>query len=1509
MEYKVSVILVLCFAFLIPSLMLQAQTPLKAPTTVVEAQALFAEGWELERQQKYDEALARYTLLISSMDSLPSSPELNRYRMAAFNNIGGIQFNDAKYQEAIATFKSALEFAAKVDDYSAMSEYYHKLGIIYSQFSILESQRSPLKTSEGKKLQQSKSLLLNDGTYVRMGTTDEEIGEERIRLRGSQHPTTGQTNLYNKLVNLKITGDFNPNELLVPDLVSLQIKIEKKGYYGVVQPRVMLPDIDYTEVEERLLAKQRQVDAQITEDFYRSGPIPPDEITLTSLDERAKTVPITDKQKFPPGKYRLDIKRRGYEPITENVVIVPGEEPYVVAKELKSSLRNVTYKIQGDFDARGSSVVEPDEINLNTLALSQNMPVKPGEYKLVIRKEGYEPIMKTRIIEPNNQPYPIVEYMKTLPREVLFQITSDYQKDELLTPDEISLNGRNIKYGESVKPSRYNVTIRKRGYDTYNNETIIDPKADPYILSAMLKSTPRRVILEITTQFPEGQKLNSDRYTCTLNNQPCTGDQSFKPGEYEIVIKSAGYEDVVKKIKIIPDEAPYVHREILKPKLVEINTAITQDVEHDNPEIKPTLTLINEKSKEVQVVKHGDKIAPGIYLAKIEMDGYETSLTKESIMPSEQPYKIAARLSASMRKVIPRIIAEYPEGEMLQVFDYITLGGKTITKDFQIKPGMHEVIIRKEGYIDIQKNIRIFANSMEYLLVDNMQTKPRLVTFLHLDNKRLKEIVPDTFSCSETLVTTKSITLKPGPYNFKGQTKGYALVDINRTIPVGSTEYPIKVEWIAVEREVITTITTDYEREKGETIPDVMKLNDLMIGKKSNVRPDRYTLLIKKEGYETITEPLNIEPAPEPYEIKRELKSIPRTVTTIVMSAYGNTPIDPPDSATRNGNPLNRIETKPGVFSFVEEVKPGTHKFMVQHKGYQLLEEEILVETSKTKELEIVLTVYPLPVKVGYEILGYKDQPVMPDEITLDGTLINETPDTEFSTGRHSLVIRAAGYKTIEEDIEIDPREEPYIIKRNLEPVPRDIEPYIIADYSGDTFTPEIMTLNTLPVDVNSFMPGEYTLEIQNPGYTSIKEVVEIEPSPDLYRIERTMVSKPRLVKEKVIYDIPPPEKLPPHKITIALLDKPEVERVIKDGDTLKPGTYLIKVNKQAYEQTSVKKSVQPLEEPFTLEAEVYAKQVLLNISITYDIQPPPNLPPCTVTLVTPPPLQTKLSVVDQNRIKPGGYKLEIQRPGYYGGPSQDIYIEPSEAPYPISRDLKAKPRQLSFQMVDPKDGSLVPAHEILADGKKVGYDDLFQPGTEIELTAKFIKYKTATSRVKIEPGEGPFIAPITLERLVKRDVLTARSEEIYDGIKYPYILYEDTTKIEAHHLISESGGGTRVLYTLWTDSKSQKLRVVAGYMYTEKPISNPGSISTLNSISIEMLLEHLETKKKSGSTDTEILDIVSKLLQRPNTSSMLKANNKDNQKLIDWLKNNITDSGVKARLDTVTKTLESFIK
>lgn len=1478
-----------------------------APTNLDQAKELFGQAWEAEKEQKYEDALACYSVLL---DFFKNSKDHSQYTLDVLNNMGGIYASQGKIEDAIKTLGEGLQMSLFTKKYNRSAELYHKLGILYEHLDKFQANlaKETANIYPDKNKAAAARLALTDGTYTRLVQVGEDFVANRIELEGSSNPFEQRRDLYTKIVNLKVKGDFDPNELLFPDSVEFRLTLRKRGYYNVEdRPKPMLPNMDYLELNETMQAIPRKVEPQISEDFYRQGFVATDENNLTPLVDNklvGKPVQITDKETFKPGKYRLSVQKAGYQPITEMLTIFPGDGPFILKRELQSKLRNIVYRIQTDFTpVGGEPIVNPDEISLSGQPIREGSKVKPAEYKLVIKKEGYEPIIKNIVIEPDERPYVISEFMKALPREVIFQLTGDYRPDEPLTPDDITFNGRFTKYGDSVRPDAYLVVIRKKGYEIASERIVVEPKSGPYIFKKMLISAPRRIQLNILASFPKNLPLTPE--SCTLNGKEATREESFKPGEYELFIKRSGYKPITKKVTIEPDELPFPIQETMYPKPVKINMEITQDVSPEDPNVKPRMTLTNERTQEILPVKDGDMIEPESYLFKAEMAGYDPELSKELFMPREEPYKITRRLSASLRSVVPKITADYPAGQQI-VPDEITLNNKGIGKDFKIKPGTHDLVILKEGYLPVRKPVKILASEKEYILSEQLESQTRLVTFRFRDSYDRKELTPDEILLGKEKITTNAPqNLKPGQYPLEVRRLGYASLSETVLIPVGAGPMEVERFMVAIQRDVIIELVGDFIPDM-KLIPDIATLNEMptifdketKIGK-IVVKPGKFNMLLQLAGYRPIAEELEITPDRKPFEIKRQLVSKPRQVNISVKSAFGENTRLVPDSFLIGTQAMKDRDS----------IKPGNYALGIKAKGHDTITEQILIEPAE-EPYGIDRTMTPMPILVKYEVTNdFDEKPVIPDVITMNDKIIDQK--ATFPPGKYTVKIEKLGFNPKNFEILMTPSDQAYLIQSRLESMPREIELSVTGDFPPDRIDPEVAALGGKDVRDNTFKPGKFQLDIQQPGYFSLKEDLVIPPGEKSFLIEKVLKSKPRLIKEKITFDVKATEDTPPHKISVALAENPKAEKLIKEGESLKPGVYILRITREAYETVEERKYIWPAEEPYAIEKEMVAKEVMIRINVTYDVEPPKDLAECQVMFIDK---KTGIPrfVSDGKRIKPGSYSLDVQRPGYSFGTRKDIEINPSEQAYQINEKLLAKPRPITFEMVN--EGVLINAHQAVnvTTGKDITFQDKFRPGDEVDCLVKFRKFETVRARIRVVPGEGPFIANVPLKKLVKYEFSSRQNDQEIDRIKYPYVLYADSQLIESHLAESEKGPGGRWMYTVWVSPEAKNLVVYAGYTFAQIGFDKVAvsGIPRLDNISIPKLIEHLEQVSRNDNRGYRAsLEVIEELLKSPARQSKIKAAHVNEiTQLIQYIEGwKMTDTNDRVRMRIISERLDKL--
>lgn len=1483
-------------------------------SSMEQAKEVFLKAWNFEKEHQHEQALVAYKELLDFYQKNNQT----QYAISTLNNMGEVYCKMGNLDEGRKVFTLALELALKENDFRHSSQIYHKLGVITNHLANIKEyeEKNPNIIKYPSKEDEKTNVEITSGTYTQLFPSADGFRATSIQLGKSENPYEVTKDAYTKVINLKVRGDFDPSELLTPDQVDVMIQIRKTGYNPVGKTVALVPSIEYVELDETLKAIPRQVKPFITEDFYKQGNVSADEITLAYIQGNKVDKPrvFSDRELFRPGSYQLTVKKAGYDTIMKNIVIYPGEGPFSLPVHLYSSPRAIVCQILSDYLQDQKFI--PDDMTLGGKLLTDNSVVKPGEYKLALAKQGYEPIVKNLYIVPDPRPFIIAETMIAVPREIQFEITGDYELNKLLTPDEVALNNKGTKYGDKIRPDTYRLVIRKKGYDLINDRITIEPANAPFILKKFLVSTPRPVDLVVLADFPKDKRLTPRQ--STLSRKDITKDERFKPGMFELSIQEGGYESINKFVNIPPDDVPFPIKETLLCKPREVKIDLDRDVPPEDPQIPFMISLINQNTKEVAKVKSGDRILPENYVLKVEQAGYEPDITQHLILPSDEAYNVSRRLIASMRVVVTDIRGEYPENAVL-IPDKITLDTKALGKDFLVKPGSHDLVIQSEGYLPLTEQLKILASPNQYLIARLLLSRPRLVRFVFFDTFDGKSLTPDdVFVKEQKIVVAEDQNLKPGKYFLKVRLVGYGNIDEEVEVPVGVIPNPYIIEkrLTAIRREVQTKIKNDFTNDIVEMKNiNLFTLNDTPIdsyrdssSSKIYVRPGKYTAFTQKQGYFEIIRVHQITPGGTPYLIEETLISKPRKLEITTKSSF---PFAPKEGVTPDSMKMGVQDVKTG-----DSLKPKEYQLEIKKKGYKTIQEQVLIEPAETPYI-LNRTLEALPRQVYYELISdFENKPVEPEVITLNDQ--NITQNASVIPGKYVVKIEKVGYKSQKMEIIIEPSDDRYLIQTLLISIPRPIDLRITGDYPPDEpITPEVAALSNKEIKQDvTFKPGKYIFEIVHPGFIPLKEDIVIIPGEDAYFIERVLTSLPRTLEEKITFDVKPGDDLEKHKITLASADAPTKETVHQGGDKIKPGEYILRITKQAYEPIEKRFFIWPSPDNQEVKEEMISKQVEVLINISYDVKPPATLTEYTVSVIDRNNIPKK--VEHGNKIKPDQYKLKVDRPGYSFGPVKSIYIAPSEKSYQISEKLTAMPRPLSFSMLDAVTNELVPAYKIIntANSQEVTYKDLFPAGKEVNLTVKFKTYKTVNKSFYIEPGEGPYVANVPLTKLkayefavthLGKDKKRPPYTEL-DSIEYEYAVYVDTQELEEHLLEKVMAPGNKWYYTIQAEQNANDLQVFGGYLFAQKSIQRPGPVPPFDSINVSRLTDHLtKVRKTEGKGVKGLIEVMEVGLRATSWRRMLaKCASKDIDQLITFLESIPGDDTermrIKAVIDLLTK-------
>lgn len=458
--------------------------------------------------------------------------------------------------------------------------------------------------------------------------------------------------------------------------------------------------------------------------------------------------------------------------------------------------------------------------------------------------------------------------------------------------------------------------------------------------------------------------------------------------------------------------------------------------------------------------------------------------------------------------------------------------------------------------------------------------------------------------------------------------------------------------------------------------------------------------------------------------------------------------------------------------------------------------------------------------------------------------------------GKYNFTMEAPGFQVLTFQDEVQASKEPYVITKNLTAGSRELKFKITGDYPAGEEIPSIDSITLdgqMYEEGTTFSSGQYTLEIQTRNYLPLKDKITITAGSEPMLIERMLMTKPIVFQEQINFDVPPPTYLSRHRITFAPADDPTQEKTIRPGDTFKPGHYIFKVSKEAYQPVEQNKRVWPSEDPFVLEVTLQPKDREIQVVVEYDVPPPIFLPGWTLQMKA----EQAASVSSHNRVRPGVYFLEIVQPGYNCNiANQRIEIRPDNEPVIIKAKFSAQPRPLAYEIVNEEDGTKVPVTEIWVSNKVVSATDVFPVNVTLDVVYKFKQFKDVRTKIVILPGEGAVIEKASLKALVQYTVKIRRKEETLDNIRYAcsFATSVDGQKFEPVQEFQVEKDPNSMTYTIWADANSKKLRFYYGYLYSERATDQlTGILPPPDTIDVPKLNAHLDRKIKEKNITSAI--------------------------------------------------------
>ena len=468
------------------------------------------------------------------------------------------------------------------------------------------------------------------------------------------------------------------------------------------------------------------------------------------------------------------------------------------------------------------------------------------------------------------------------------------------------------------------------------------------------------------------------------------------------------------------------------------------------------------------------------------------------------------------------------------------------------------------------------------------------------------------------------------------------------------------------------------------------------------------------------------------------------------------------------------------------------------------------------------------------------------------------------------------------------------------------IELRITGDFpANEPIDPEVVALDGVDVRNRSFQPGRHQLTIDQTGYFSLKEELVIPAEAKIFKLERVLVTRPRIFSSQMRFDVTP-SKLPwPVQVTIAPISEPDNAHKLVNGDSIKPGAYKIRIMSEGYHPIVKKVYVWPHNVPYIAKDQLIAAGVELRI-VGKD---------CRFFLID---LNTSVPhlLLDGLKVKPGTYDLKYENFKEHSVIRRRINIFPSSQPYVLGKPIALPPsdshqkRKLAFQFL-ADDKELVLASSITINGRDFSFaDSLFAPGSDIKIVARFAGHKTLKAAFQMPEGHGVFIYKQRLTPLVPYEFSLRYKTIALDDITYKYQFYLDGHPIEEHLLRMEIGVN-RFYYTLMHEKQPQRLCIYGGYRFMERSTEERRfAREKFTEIDIDRLLQHLAVKNKLGG-QPQVIEVLAKLIDdRQDYARLQRQGTKALAGLADYLRNlPDSDSQVQKRKQQLIDLLTSPVE
>ncbi|MDP6924569.1 MAG: PEGA domain-containing protein [Candidatus Scalindua sp.] len=813
-----------------------------------------------------------------------------------------------------------------------------------------------------------------------------------------------------------------------------------------------------------------------------------------------------------PGKYLVEVKMEEYEIWSKKVKVEIGKDIDLTAVlQLKAGSFTIVSEPVG-----ATAYIDDKEVGTTPLII--NAP-SPGKHSIEARMDGYETWSRSiDFVQGKEITLTATLQIKTgtvsITSEPANAITFIDSKEVGKTPITLT----------DPSTGTHTVELMMDGYETWNKsvdfvegkETVIATELQMKAGSISISSNPTGAFIKIN-----GKK--SGNTPETIND--------LSPGTHLAEIRMDGYEDWSESVDIKGDK---INK--LVANLLEITGSIN----------------INSNPPEAAIYLNGEKagITPDT-LKSVTIGSHEIEIKMEGFAGWKKTLNVKKgkeiNLNATLEQNTGTANIESDPTDAVVLLDANDFG-KTPVNLTDIKIGIYDVEIQKEGYVSCKKTIKIKAGKVSSLtakLVEmtgsvNVNSNPsNAVVFV--DSKKIGN-------------TPANITdIAAGNYQLEVKMDGYDVWSDSVNIHAGkdstvTAELQTKSGSVNINSNPSKATIFIDSKEVGTTPKNVTDLSY-----------DNHLLEVKMDGYEAWSENIEMEPGLE-LSVVAELQMIAGSVCI-------------------NSEPSNAmilINNKKAGFTpkTLTEILPGEHNVEIRMDGFENWSESVEVRSDKQNSIAAVLRA----------ITGSINIESNPSEATifLDGKEVSTTPDTitHATIGIHEIEVKMEGHAEWKKKINVKQGKE-IALNAVLHPVTGSVR--LESEPTGAVIIIDGEDVGKTPEDITGLSPGKHEVEMRLEGYDSSVQMIKVKNGKE------SLFSATLQRKKGSLMLISNPAN------ALIYLEGKKSGRTPSTITELTPGKYTIELSLDNYQTWSENADIVPGEE-ITITAELQEKPGSISI-------------------------------------------------------------------------------------------------------------------------------------------------------------------------------------------------------------------------------------------------------------------------------------------------------------------------